>query len=100
MPITVREPNAFECVNMAHVRMMLELIGEAMDPEEFYGVMLQLKHLGEDPDYKLADLRFFGKFFGLFNNYYVFEGIPKQRPASIRESETGMCSPCDFASTL
>jgi hypothetical protein len=85
---------------------MLESIGEAMTPEELYGVMLQLKHLGEDPDYKLDDLRFFGKFFGLFRNYYVFEGTPKQRPAAVNESEPGtfdyvnLCMQCMWGSGI
>lgn len=89
MPIAVHEPNAFECDNMAHLRHMLEAVGQGLSAQEMYGAMLQMKRLGEDPSLALARVRFFGKVFGIFADYYVFEADSKERRAEAAETSEG-----------
>eukprot|EP00955_Chlamydomonas_euryale_P018865 201247-Chlamydomonas_euryale.AAC.1 len=50
-----------------------------------YAVMLAAKQLADDPQRGVASVRFFGKFFGLYANYFVFETLlkrPLETPAA------------------
>ena len=47
---------------------------------EMYAAMLAVKKLGEDTTRNVATVRFFGKFFGLYADYYVFETTLKDAP--------------------
>lgn len=89
LPVAFQEPNTYTCENMMEAASMFEALGVGMDAQEMYGAMLQLKRLGEDPKLKLQHVRFFGKFFGLFKDYYIFEGIPRERAPPVAETEEG-----------
>ncbi|KAG0603721.1 hypothetical protein M758_10G116300 [Ceratodon purpureus] len=52
-----------------------------------YLVILALKQLGDDPKFGVETVRFFGKFFGINNNYYVFEGTAKEGAEGDEEEE-------------
>uniref|UniRef100_A0A7S0SGK7 Uncharacterized protein n=1 Tax=Mantoniella antarctica TaxID=81844 RepID=A0A7S0SGK7_9CHLO len=72
-PVDVIPPNDFETENVMADAALYEAIGLGLGKSEMYGVMLALKKLGEDPDKKLATVRFFGKMLGTGGDYYVFE---------------------------
>lgn len=59
---------------------MFDAIGVGLGRQEMYNVALAAKKLGEDPKRSVATVRFFGKFFGLFADYYVFETTLKDTP--------------------
>jgi radial spoke head protein 4/6 len=89
MPVSFEEPNTYTSEDMTRSAAMFEALGVGLDAQEMYQVTLQLKHRGEDPAAKLQSVRFFGKFFGMFADYYVFEGTPKN-PAPVKaESADG-----------
>ena len=92
MPVTFDEPNAFESEDLLQHAIMLDAVGAGLDMEEMVRVSLQLKRLGQDPQAKLKSVRFFGKFFGMYADYYVFEGVPKGAPPAA-ESEEGALPP-------
>jgi len=52
---------------------LLCALGVGLGPEEMYSVMLAAKRLGEDPTLGVATVRFFGKFFGVGADYFVYE---------------------------
>lgn len=85
----VQEPNAFESEDMLKTAQMFEAVGSGLGSTELYEVMLQVRRLGEDPDHNLKSVRFFGKMFGLFADYYVFEGVPNEPAPAEEESEEG-----------
>lgn len=66
-------PNDFETENVLADAALYEAVGLGLGKSEMYGVMLALKKLGEDPEKKLATVRFFGKMLGTGGDYYVFE---------------------------
>ena len=66
---------------------MYDALGLGLSRGEMYGVMLAMKRLGEDPEKKLATVRFFGKMLGTTADYYVFESTLKE-PAPAPEGET------------
>ena len=68
---------------------IMDQLGVALSEEELYGVQLQLKKLGETPDCKLKHVRFFGKAYGIYKNYYVFEGTPEQPTPTTQETAEG-----------
>jgi hypothetical protein len=53
-------------------------------------VRLLMKKLGEDPDLQLQNIRFFGKFFGIYHDYYVVEAVPSNPPQAHVETVEGM----------
>jgi hypothetical protein len=76
---------------MSQLAWMLDQLGVGLSEEEMYGVQLQLKKLGECPDHKLKHVRFFGKVYGIYRNYYIFEGTPEKPAAIVPESAEGVC---------
>lgn len=82
-------PHPYSCDNMSKLAWMLDQLGVGLSEEEMYGVQLQLKKLGENPDYKLKHVRFFGKVYGMYKNYYIFEGTPEQPAPSVLETAEG-----------
>ena len=90
MPVRLRQPNAYECEDVISAGQMFEAVGVALSSEEMYGVALQVKRLGQDPKLKLKAIRFFGKFFGLHGDYYVFQATPTTTPAFAAETQEGL----------
>lgn len=74
---------------MMKLSWMLDQLGVGLNEEEVYSVQLQLKNLGENPDNKLKHVRFFGKVYGIYKNYYIFEATPEQPAAAIAETDEG-----------
>lgn len=46
-------------------------------------ILLTMKQLGENDDHKVESLRFFGKFYTLKGQYYVFECRMMERPEKV-----------------
>jgi hypothetical protein len=59
---------------------LFDALGVGLGRMEMYNVALAVKRLGEDPKRSVATVRFFGKFFGLHADYYVFETTLKDSP--------------------
>lgn len=90
MVATQHAPNEHMTQDMTKAAWMLEAVGAGCDEREMYGIVLQMKRLGADPNLKLSNVRFFGKFFGLHQDYYVFEASPKTQPQHVPETSEGM----------
>lgn len=90
MVATQDAPNEHTTQDMTKVAWMLEAVGAGCDEREMYEIVLQMKRLGENPSLKLSNVRFFGKFFGLHQDYYVFEASPKTQPQHAPETSQGM----------
>ncbi len=86
-PMEATPPNDFETENVVADAAMYDALGLGLSRGEMYGVMLAMKRLGEDPEKKLATVRFFGKMLGTTADYYVFESTLKE-PAPAPEGET------------
>lgn len=54
-----------------------------MPKSELLEVLLVMKKLGGDGAKNIKELRFFGKFFTLQGQYYVFECSMNERPAKV-----------------
>jgi hypothetical protein len=63
---------------------MLPLCGIGVPKNEMLEVLLVMKRLGGDAAKNIKELRFFGKFFTLKGQYYVFECSMNERPAKVR----------------
>lgn len=87
-PEEVLPPNDYETENVLADMSMFSALGCGMGDTEAYEIMLAQKKLGEDPALKLATVRFFGKFFGMGGDYYVFESTLKE-PEAPAEAEEG-----------
>lgn len=83
-------PNEYMTQDMTKVAWMLEAVGAGCDEQEMYGVVLQMKRLGQNPNLKLSNVRFFGKFFGLHQDYYVFEAKPRTQSQQTPETAEGV----------
>jgi hypothetical protein len=59
---------------------LLDMLGVGVGRAEMYNIALAVKKLGEDPKRGVSRVRFFGKFFGLHADYYVFETELKDTP--------------------
>lgn len=59
---------------------LFDALGVGLGRQEMYNIALAVKKLGEDPRKSVATVRFFGKFFGLYADYYVFETTLKDTP--------------------
>eukprot|EP00892_Ulva_mutabilis_P012544 jgi/Ulvmu1/9662/UM054_0094.1 len=79
-------PNDYLSQDMTKLSWMLEAVGAGCNEQEMYAINLQMKRLGENPSLKLKHVRFFGKFFGLHQDYYVFEAQPKAHPQQPAET--------------
>lgn len=87
-PIEAETPNDYEGEDIVGDGFMFDAIGAGLGRQEMYNVALAAKKLGEDPKRSVATVRFFGKFFGLFADYYVFETTLKD-PPEIPEAPEG-----------
>ncbi|CAD7696505.1 unnamed protein product [Ostreobium quekettii] len=65
-----------------------------------YNIMLMAKKLGEDPKHGVATIRCFGKFWGLFADYYVFETTLKEAPEEEEENLGGLRIYLQFTDSL
>ncbi|GLC46426.1 putative splicing factor, arginine/serine-rich 4 [Pleodorina starrii] len=72
-PYPADPPNEFECENMSGASMVLDCLGVGLGREVGLNVALAAKRIGEDPKLAVKSVRFFGKFMGLYADYYVFE---------------------------
>lgn len=59
---------------------LFDAVGVGLGRHEMYAVAMAIKQLGEDPKRGLKSIRFFGKFLGLYNDYYVYEVQYKTAP--------------------
>ena len=59
---------------------LFDSLGVGLGRQEMYNVALAVKKLGEDPKRAVATVRFFGKFFGLHADYFVFETTLQEAP--------------------
>ncbi len=57
---------------------LLEKAGVGLGKAETYRVVLALKALGDDPEFGVASVRFFGKIFGTKADYLVAEVVPAE----------------------
>ena len=73
-------PPQYECEDMAAQIDMFDALGCGLGRSEMYNIMLAVKKLGEDPKRSVQTVRFFGKLFGLYADYYVFETTLKDTP--------------------
>ena len=89
----VEPPNEFDTEDLLSGAALLESVGCGLGMKEMYNVMLAVKALGEDPVVKVSTVRFFGKFFGINANYYVFETTLKE--PSDADEETGDAVPSE-----
>ncbi|GFR44664.1 hypothetical protein Agub_g5954 [Astrephomene gubernaculifera] len=72
-PVAADPPNEYECENMSAAGMVLDCLGVGLGREVALNVALAAKRIGEDPKLGVSSVRFFGKFLGLYADYYVFE---------------------------
>ncbi|KXZ46194.1 hypothetical protein GPECTOR_46g263 [Gonium pectorale] len=72
-PVAADPPNEYECENMGAAAMVLDCLGVGLGREVGLNVALAAKRIGEDPKLAVKSVRFFGKFLGLYADYYVFE---------------------------
>lgn len=86
-PIEAEPPNAYETENVLADAALYEAVGLGLGKSEMYGVMLALKKLGEDPEKKLATVRFFGKMLGTGGDYYVFESTLTEPGPEVETAE-------------
>mmetsp|Transcript_9933 Transcript_9933/g.11509 ORF Transcript_9933/g.11509 Transcript_9933/m.11509 type:complete len:456 (+) Transcript_9933:148-1515(+) len=84
-PEEITPPNEFETENILGDASMYTSCGIGFSMTEWYSIMLTLKKLGEDPVKQLKTVRFFGKFFAINGDYFVFEATLKEPP----ETEAG-----------
>jgi radial spoke head protein 4A len=97
-PMEAVPPNDFETENVLADAALYEAVGLGLGKSEMYGVMLSLKKLGEDPEKKLATVRFFGKMLGTGGDYYVFESTMSEPgpevvvPEGETPAEVGGCT--------
>lgn len=89
-PIASEPPNDYVGQDVAGDALLFDAVGVGLGVSEMYGVMLAQKKLGDEPATGIATIRFFGKFFGLYSDYYVFETTLKTKPEipSAPESST------------
>ena len=73
-------PPQYECEDELANGTLLDTLGVGLGRAEMYAAMLAVKKLGEDTTRNVATVRFFGKFFGLYADYYVFETTLKDAP--------------------
>lgn len=79
-PIAAEDPNDYESEDVFSDALLFDALGVGLGREEMYGVAMAVKKLGEDPKRSVERVRFFGKFFGLNADYYVFETVLKEPP--------------------
>jgi radial spoke head protein 4A len=58
---------------------VLDCLGVGLGRETGINIALAAKRIGEDPKLAVKSVRFFGKFLGLYADYYVFEVAFKGR---------------------
>lgn len=58
---------------------LLRALGVNLSEEELHDITLMSQLLGADPSFQIASIRFFGKFFGLKQIYYIFETSLKEQ---------------------
>eukprot|EP00798_Chlamydomonas_sp_ICE-L_P031212 gene31212-6361_t len=89
-PIEAETPNDYQSEDVLYDAALLDALGVGVGREEMYNVSVAVKALGECPKRKIATVRFFGKFYGLHADYYVFETTLKNAPA-IPQAPDGEC---------
>jgi radial spoke head protein 4/6 len=70
----------FEADDVTGAANLFDALGVGLGRLEMYNAALALKRLGESTKRGVATARFFGKFFGLHADYYVFETTLKDPP--------------------
>ncbi len=66
---------------------VLDCLGVGLGRETAISIALAAKRIGEDPKAAVRTVRFFGKFLGLYSDYYVFEVAYKAKPATTEQPE-------------
>jgi len=92
-PEEVEPPNEFETENVLADAAMFGAVGVGFTQTEWYNIMLTIKQLGEDPVKLVKTLRFFGKFFGIQNDYYVFEATLQEEGEPPEEGDPNVMPP-------
>lgn len=92
-PEEVEPPNEFETENVLADAAMFGAVGVGFTQTEWYNIMLTIKQLGEDPVKGVKTLRFFGKFFGIKRDYYVFEATLNEEPEPAEEGDPNTMPP-------
>lgn len=82
-PVDSENPNEYECEDAMTAAALFDAVGVGLGKQEMVNVMLAVKKLGEDPRKGVQTVRFFGKFFGLYADYYVFETTLKEPPEEL-----------------
>lgn len=88
-PVEAQTPNEYTCDDIKADAVMFESLGVGIGKEDMYGVMLAAKALGEEPKRRIASVRFFGKFLGLYADYYVFETKLRDPPEAAADAMDG-----------
>ncbi|KAF5843246.1 radial spokehead-like protein [Dunaliella salina] len=87
-PIESEATNDYEAEDVVGNGRLFDALGVGLGTHEMYNIALTLKKLGEDPKRGVQNVRFFGKFFGLYADYYVFETTINDMP-TIPEAPEG-----------
>eukprot|EP00240_Pyramimonas_obovata_P001548 CAMPEP_0118936424 /NCGR_PEP_ID=MMETSP1169-20130426/18887_1 /TAXON_ID=36882 /ORGANISM="Pyramimonas obovata, Strain CCMP722" /LENGTH=460 /DNA_ID=CAMNT_0006879681 /DNA_START=83 /DNA_END=1465 /DNA_ORIENTATION=+ len=98
-PEEVAPANEFETENLLSDAAMYGALGVGFSQTEWYSIMLTVKKLGEDPVKELKTVRFFGKIYGVKNDYYVFETTLQNEPEAPEdapEPDPNVMPPEDF----
>ena len=85
----------YTCQDVARDSHLFEALGVGLGSAETLAVSLMARRLGEDPALGVQHVRFFGKFFGLQRDYYVFETKLKDGAAA-EEGESGEDVPAEL----
>uniref|UniRef100_A0A7S0V944 Uncharacterized protein n=1 Tax=Polytomella parva TaxID=51329 RepID=A0A7S0V944_9CHLO len=72
--------NDYECEDVEGDAELFDALGVGLGRREMTTIALTVKFLGEDLKRNVATVRFFGKFFGIQGDYFVFETTLKENP--------------------
>ncbi|KAG2444989.1 hypothetical protein HYH02_008859 [Chlamydomonas schloesseri] len=91
-PVPADPPNEFEAENMLGAAAVLDCLGVGLGREQGINIALAAKRIGEDPKLAVKSVRFFGKFLGLYSDYYVFE-VAFKKPEAAKEATPAAPAP-------
>jgi len=79
-PRPTQPPNDYTTDDLLEANELFAAVGVGLGPIETYNIAMSAQRLGENPELLVETVRFFGKFFGLRANYYVYETTLKEPP--------------------
>ena len=89
-------PLQYEAEDVVGNGNLFDALGVGLGTREMYNINLTMKKLGEDPKRGVNTARFFGKFFGLYADYYVFETTVNDNPAIPEAPGVFVCVCADY----